>query len=70
MPLSTQKVGFIKTNLMGKFAHLHTNSDPCVQTLFPGVRKLNNVNNDFKLCFHVDMHIYIKYSTLINGDKD
>ncbi len=28
----------------------------------------NEVNNDFKL-FHIDIHIYIKYSTLIKGDK-
>ncbi len=30
---------------------------------FPS-KKINEVNNDFKLCFHVDIHIYIKYSTL------
>ncbi len=32
---------------------------------FSRSEKINEVNNDFKLCFHVDIHIYIKYSTLI-----
>ncbi len=32
--------------------------------------KINEVNIDFKLCFHVNIHIYMKYSTLNNGNKD
>ncbi len=36
---------------------------------FSSSEKINKVNNDFKLCFHADIHIYIKYYTLINGDK-
>ncbi len=57
--LPTQKVGFIKTNLTGKFVHLLANIDPCVQTLSRS-KKINEVNKDFKLCFHVNIHIYIK----------
>ncbi len=59
MQLSTQKVRFIKTNLMGEFAHLHANSDPCVQIIFPGGRKLNS---EFNLFFHADIHNYITFS--------
>ena len=33
-PLLTQTLGFIKTNLTGKFAYFHANSDPCVWTLW------------------------------------
>lgn len=33
--LATQKgVIYIKTNLTGKFLHMHTNFDPCIQTFF------------------------------------
>ena len=31
-PLLTQTLAFIKTNLTGKFAYFHANSDPCVRT--------------------------------------
>ncbi len=50
---------------MGEFAHLHANSDPCVQIIFPGGRKLNS---EFNLFFHADIHNYITFS--INWDKD
>ncbi len=60
---SYAKGGIYKNKLDGKILHLHANSDPCVQT-FSRSEKINEVNN-FKLCFHVDIHIYIKYSTLI-----
>ena len=33
-PLLTQTLGFIKTNLTGKFAYFHANSDPCVRTFW------------------------------------
>ncbi len=36
---------------------------------FSWSEKSNEVNKDFKLCFHFNIHIYIKYSTFINGDK-
>ncbi len=32
---------------------------------FSRSEKINEVYNDFKLCLNVDIHIYMKYSTLI-----
>ncbi len=36
---------------------------------FSWSEKSNEVNKDFELCFYFDIHIYMKYSTPINGDK-
>ncbi len=36
---------------------------------FSWIEKSNEVNKDFKLGFHFDIHIYIKYPPLINEDK-
>ncbi len=36
---------------------------------FSWSEKSNEENKDFELCFYFDIHIYMKYSTPINGDK-
>lgn len=48
--------------------NLYAQYRQCIQTL-SWSEKSNEVNNDFKHRFHVDIHIYIKYSTRITGDK-
>ncbi len=56
-PLPTQKVGFIKTNLAGKFPHLHANW-PMRTNCFSRSEKINEVNNNLKLfsCQYTHLH--------------
>ncbi len=61
---SYTKGGIYKNKPDGKICAPARKLWPIRTNSFSRSEKINEVNKDFKLCFHVDVNIYIKYSTL------